>query len=63
MDSPLDSYLTVEETANRYQVPTKSVLRMIRQGRLVAEKKGWMWLVNVEDLPDAWPPPTLNGKH
>jgi excisionase family DNA binding protein len=63
MGTPLDSYLTVEEVASRYQVPAKSVVRMIRKQRLVAEKKGWMWLLPVDELPEAWPPPTHNGKH
>jgi excisionase family DNA binding protein len=43
--SRLPDYLTVEETANALDYHADSVRRLIRQGRLKADKKGTMWLV------------------
>jgi len=59
--SALESWLTTKEVADRFNVPTKTVLRMIREGRLVAVQKGWVWLVHVDDLPHEWPPPRLGN--
>lgn len=55
--STLDDWLTTNEVANHYGVPVHHVLRMIREGRLKAQKKGWQQLVHVSDLPKSWPPP------
>ena len=57
LGSPLDSYVTVQQIADRFKVPRKSVVRVIRQGRIKAEKKGWEWLVHTRDVPASWPPP------
>ena len=55
--SALSDWLTTKEVAERYGVPTKVVLRMIREERLTAQQKGWIWLVHIDDLPSEWPPP------
>lgn len=53
----LEDWLTTEEVAAIYNVHPRIVLRMIREGRLVATKKGWVWLCHRSHLPEAWPPP------
>lgn len=53
----LDDWLTTEEVAELFQVHPRVVLRMIREGRLSAEKKGWVWLLYKDELPATWPPP------
>jgi len=58
--SALEDWLTTKEVADHYGVQTKSVLRMIREDRLKACQKGWIWLVHVDDLPSTWPPPKPN---
>lgn len=59
MSSTLTGYLTTKEVAAKFKVSQKSVLRIIRLGRLKAEKPGgsWQWLVHERDLPQSWPPP------
>jgi excisionase family DNA binding protein len=56
----LSDWLTTKEVAAYYGVPTKTVLRMIREQRLPAEQKGWIWLVHIDNLPREWPPPKSN---
>lgn len=51
------SFLTPREVAEKYGVPYHQVMRMIYEQRLLAEKVGWMWIVQVEHLPKEWPPP------
>lgn len=58
--SALSDWLTTKEVAELYGVPTKAVLRMIREDRLKAQQKGWIWLVHKDDLPGEWPPPKSN---
>lgn len=53
-----DELLTTQEVADLFNVPVRRVLRMIREGRLDAQKLGWIWLVPKRALPDSWPPPT-----
>lgn len=53
----LDDWLTTDEVAEHFNVPARIVLRMIRDERITAEKKGWVWLVHRSNLPDSWPPP------
>jgi excisionase family DNA binding protein len=53
----LEDWLTTDEVAERYGVQPRMVLRMIREKRLVAVKKGWVWLVHRTSLPTVWPPP------
>jgi len=53
----LDDWLTTDEVAEYFDVPARIVLRMIRDDRITAEKKGWMWLVHRSNLPASWPPP------
>lgn len=52
----LDDWLTTDEVAAIYNVPARIVLRMIRENRLQAEKKGWVWLIHRDQLPKTWPP-------
>lgn len=52
----LQGWFTTDEVADYFGVPARSVLRMIREGRLKAEKKGWVWLVHKSNLPESWPP-------
>ena len=49
--------MTTKEVAEHFAVPQKVVLRMIREDRLQATQKGWIWLVHRDDLPLSWPPP------
>lgn len=58
--SALTNWLTTKEVADLFGVPTKTVLRMIREDRLKAQQKGWIWLVYIDDLPGVWPPPKPN---
>lgn len=57
MDTHLSGLMTTTDVANRYDVPTRIVLRMIREGRLKAMKLGWQWVILESDLPETWPPP------
>lgn len=56
----LDDYLTTEEVAEHYGVFNRVVLRHIREGHLPAVKKGWIYLVHKDDLPEEWPPRNHN---
>lgn len=53
----LERYLTTQAVAEHFDTQSRTVLRMIREGRLKAEKVGWMWLVDRKHLPKSWPPP------
>ena len=53
----LDDWMTTEAVAEHYDVPTRTVLRMIREDRLQAKKMGWQWVVHKDWLPEVWPPP------
>jgi excisionase family DNA binding protein len=55
----LKGWLTTQEVADRYNCPTRVVLRMIREGRLTASKLGWQWVVHESSLPASWPPPPI----
>ena len=50
--SRLPDYLTVEETASVLNYHADSVRRLIRQGRLKADKKGTMWLIYREAVEE-----------
>jgi len=52
----LDDWLTTDDVAEHYNIPTRIVLRNIRNGRLPAVKKGWVYLIHVTHLPATWPP-------
>ena len=58
----LEQWYSTKQVAVRYNVPTRTVLRMIREGRLKAQKFEWVWVVHIDDLPDTWPPPKSNGQ-
>lgn len=62
MSDSIEQWFSTKQVADRYNVPTRAVLRMIRVGRLKARKFEWVWVVHVDDLPDSWPPPKLNGQ-
>jgi len=47
----LADWLTTDEVAEHYNVPTRVVIRAIREGKIPATKKGWMYLVHESDLP------------
>lgn len=53
----LEGWMTTQEVAEHYGVPSRIVLRMIRQERLSAQKLGWQWVVHRSQLPESWPPP------
>jgi len=55
----LDDWFTTDEVAEQFQVHPRVVLRMIREDRLKATKKGWVWLVHRSELPASWPPPVI----
>lgn len=57
----LEQWLSTKQVADHYNTPTRTVLRMIREGRLKARKFEWVWVVHVDDLPETWPPPKTNG--
>ncbi|MCP4542700.1 MAG: helix-turn-helix domain-containing protein [Chloroflexi bacterium] len=48
----LPDYLTVEETAEVLGYHPNSVRKMVRAGKLRAEKKGTMWLIYREALEE-----------
>jgi hypothetical protein len=51
--------MTTDEVGEFFDVHPRIVLRMIREERLKAEKKGWVWLVHRSNLPTTWPPPAV----
>lgn len=57
----LTGWLTTKQVADMYDVPTRTVLRMIREERLHADKIGWQWFVHESQLPSSWPPPALTA--
>ena len=48
----LGNLVSVSEAANRLNVARELVTRYIRQGRLRAEQKGRMWLIDSESLEE-----------
>jgi excisionase family DNA binding protein len=50
--SRLPDYLTVEETADILGYHPESVRKMVRAGKLRADKKGTMWLIYREALEE-----------
>ncbi len=50
--SKLPDYLTVEETAAFLGYHPNSVRKMVRAGKLRADKKGTMWLIYREALEE-----------
>ena len=42
--------LTVREAADLLGLPPQKVLRFVQRGVIPAHKKGWIWLINQEDL-------------
>ena len=46
----LNQLLTTKEAAELLGVPTYKILRAIHKKILPAQKKGWFWIVNREDL-------------
>lgn len=54
---PLADWFSTQQVAMLYGASIRSVLRMIREGRLPAHKFGWVWAVHETDLPKTWPPP------
>ena len=42
--------LTVREAAELLGLPHHKVLRYVQRGVIPARKKGWIWLINQEDL-------------
>lgn len=53
----LEEWMSTKQVADHFGVPTRVVLRMIREGRLRARKFEWVWVVHRNDLPETWPPP------
>lgn len=48
----LGNLVSVSEAAERLNISDVLILRYISQGRLRAEKKGRMWLIDEESLDD-----------
>ena len=42
--------LTVREAADLLGLPPQKVLRFVQRGVIPAHKKGWIWLINQDDL-------------
>lgn len=42
--------LTVREAAELLGLPHHKVLRYVQRGVIPAQKKGWIWLIDEEDL-------------
>jgi len=42
--------LTVREAAELLGLPYYKVIRYVQRGAIPAHKKGWIWLINQEDL-------------
>ena len=51
MDNNVDKLLTIEEAAEILRVSTRSIVRYIESGRLVASKIG-VWRIKESDLKD-----------
>lgn len=51
MDNNVDKLLTIEEAAKILRVSTRSIVRYIESGRLVASKIG-VWRIKESDLKD-----------
>lgn len=54
-DNLTHDLLTSAEVAARYGVDTREVLYATRRGMLPAVKIGWVWVYNVDLLPEKWP--------
>jgi excisionase family DNA binding protein len=52
-----DHWFSTQQIAVLYGVSYRTVLRMIREGRLQAQKVGWVWMIHEDWLPTSWPPP------
>jgi len=46
----LNQLLTTKEAAELLNVPVYKILKAIRKQILPAQKKGWFWIINREDL-------------
>ena len=46
----LNQLLTTKEAAELLNVPPYKILRAIHKQVLPAQKKGWFWIINLEDL-------------
>ena len=46
----LNQLLTTKEAAELLNVPVYKVLNAIHKQILPAQKKGWFWIINYEDL-------------
>lgn len=42
--------LTTAEAAEYLKVSQRKILKACQEGTIVAEKKGWMWLIHKEEL-------------
>lgn len=46
----LNRLLTTKEAAELLNVPPHRILRAIQKQILPAQKKGWFWIIDMEDL-------------
>ena len=49
----IDDYMTTREAAERLGVTYSKLMGMIYQRRIRAQKKGWSWVLRVEDVEAA----------
>jgi hypothetical protein len=47
--------LTTQQVADRYNVSTREVLYAVKRDLVKAEKIGWIWTFEDEELPKKWP--------
>lgn len=52
----LNDWLTTDDVALLFGIHPRKVLRMIREDRIKAVKKGWVWLIHESEVPTSWPP-------
>jgi len=51
----MNKLLSTQQVAIKYKVSTREVLYALRRGKIKAQKAGWIWLFDPQDLPKAWP--------
>lgn len=56
-----EGYLTTAEVMKKYKKTYTQVRYATGQGRLQAEKVGWIYIYPVAQLPEHWPESPRNG--
>lgn len=43
--------VSITEAADMYNIPRTVITKKVQKGEIDAEKKGWVWMIKVGDLP------------